>query len=561
MKKRPSALLAFALAGALAFAPAAPAADPPTRTADLVLRNGTIWRGKGLTRAQSLASIGEEIAAIGTDAEVSRWIGPKTRVVDLAGRLVVPGFDDAHAHFLAGGQGLLSVNLRPAKDVGDVARRLADYVKTLAPGEWVLGGRWDHEAWPSRALPTRQDVDAVTRDHPVLVWRIDGHMALANSKALALAGVGRETKDPDGGTIVRDAAGEPTGVLKDNAVALVSRVVTPASRERKLDAIRAAMAEAARLGVTSVNDNSEADALRLYVELAAKGALTVRIYAWRYATELGDLLRGGLATGLGDDHVRLGAIKILSDGALGSGTAAMFAPYADDPRTSGLLLWPIADLERMVRDADAGGFQLAVHAIGDRANSLVLDAFAKAKAVNRPRDRRFRVEHAQHVRLADLDRFKELGVVASIQPTHAIDDMRWAEKRIGRERLADAYNLKSFLAKGIPVAFGTDWAVEPLDPRLGLFAAVTRKSADDPSLPAFKPQEAITLEEAIDLYTRGSAFASFQENRKGTLETGKLCDAVVFGKDLFALEKTDPRALLTAPVDLTIVGGRVVHSR
>lgn len=453
------------------------------------------------------------------------------------------------------------MNLRPAKDVADVAKRLGDHVKTLPAGEWILGGRWDQEAWPSKALPTRLDIDAVTPAHPVLVQRIDGHAALANSLALKLAGITRETKAPDGGTIVRDAAGEPTGVLKDNALDLMAKAVKAPSRERSLEAIRAALKEAARFGVTSVQDNSEAGALPLYLELASRGELTVRIYAWRYATELTDLVRGGVATGLGDDHVRLGAIKILSDGSLGSGTAAMFAPYADDPKTSGLLLWPVPDLERLVREADAGGFQLAVHAIGDRANALVLDAFAKAKAANRARDRRFRIEHAQHVRLADLDRYKELGVVASIQPTHAIDDMRWAEKRIGKARLAEAYNLRTFLAKGIPVAFGTDWAVEPLDPRLGIFAAVTRKSAIDPSLPAFKPEEAISLEEALDLYTRGSAFASFQEKRKGTLENGKLCDLVVFGADLFALEKSDPRAILSAPIDLTVVGGRVVHSR
>jgi predicted amidohydrolase YtcJ len=282
------------------------------------------------------------------------------------------------------------------------------------------------------------------------------------------------------------------------------------------------------------------------------------MYVWRYASALPALLQAGIRSGLGDEWIRLGALKILADGSMGSGTAAFFEPYTDDPKTSGLLLQPIEELERTIQAADAASFQLAVHAIGDRANSLVLDAFEKAARANGPRDRRFRIEHAQVVRKQDLARFKALGVIASIQPSHCIDDMRWAEKRIGSARSHDAYNFRSFTAAGIPVAFGTDWFVEPLDPRLGLYAAVTRELPAGGPPGGWHPEEKITLEEAIDLYTRGSAYAEFAEGEKGTLAVGRLADVAVFARDLFAIE---PRAILETPVDLTIVGGRVVFER
>ena len=526
--------------------------------ADLVLRGGRVFVAKGRT-ATAIAVRGERVAAVGDAAAVAGLIGPRTRVVELKGRLVTPGFNDAHVHFLSGGFGLLSVDLRGAKDEADLARRIGEYAKTLPGGTWIREGNWDHEAWPSQALPTRQLIDAVTPDHPVFVSRLDGHMGLANSLALRLAGISHETKDPPGGTVVRDASGEPTGILKDNAQELVTRIIPEASREMNLRAARAALAEAARRGVTSIQDNSSVDALATYQELRARGELTARMYVWRYAADaLEPLLKAGVRTGLGDEWIRLGALKILSDGSMGAGTAAFFEPYADDPKTSGLLLHPVPDLERMIREADAAGFQLAVHAIGDRANALVLEAFEKAAAANGPRDRRFRIEHAQVVRKPDLPRYKALNVVASIQPSHCIDDMRWAEKRIGKTRCRDAYNFRSFTAAGIPVAFGTDWSVEPLDPRLGLYAAVTREYPEGGPAGGWFPEERIALDDAIDLYTRGSAYAEFAERDKGTLEAGKLADLVVFAADLFGLE---PRGILATPVDLTVVGGRVVYER
>lgn len=526
--------------------------------ADLVLRGGHVWAGKGRPEATAIAVKDGRVAALGREADVQPLIGPGTRVVELRGRLVVPGFNDAHVHFLSGGFGLLSVDLRDARDEQDFAARIGAHARTLPKGTWIQEGNWDHEAWPSQRLPTRQLIDAVTPDHPVFVQRLDGHMALANSLALRLSGVTRESRDPEGGTIVRDAAGEPTGILKDNAEELVTRAIPEPSREMNLRAARAALKEAARVGVTTIQDNSSVDALRTYQDLRAIGELTARFYVWRSISAREPLEKAGLRTGLGDDWIRLGALKILSDGSMGSGTAAFFDPYTDDPGTSGLLLYPVPELERLVREADAAGFQLAVHAIGDRANSLVLDAFEKAAAANPPRERRFRIEHAQVVRKADLARYRRLGVIASIQPSHGIDDMRWAERRIGRERSRESYNVRSFTEAGIPVAFGTDWFVEPLDPRLGLYAAVTRERPEGGPAGGWFPEEKIGLEDALDLYTRGSAYAEFAEKEKGTLVPGMLADLVVFAADLF---KVPPRQILTTPVDFTVAGGRVVFDR
>ena len=551
MKNRvPNALLLVATMTAPALAAG--------QTADLVLRGGRVWMGKGLAEGAAIAIRGDRVLAVGDESLIRSVTGSATKLIELGGRLVVPGFNDAHVHFLDGGFGLLSVDLRPARDEADFAKRIGDYAKTLPRGSWILQGNWDHEAWPTKALPTRRSIDSVTPDNPVYVSRLDGHMALANSLAMKLAGITRDTKDPDGGTIVRDAQGEPTGILKDNAQELMSAAIPEASREMNLRAARAALREAARVGVTTIQDNSAVDALATYQALRASGELTARFYVWRYIQSLAPLQQAGIRTGLGDDWIRLGALKILADGSMGAGTAAFFEPYADDPTTSGLLLYPVAELETMIRDADLAGFQLAVHAIGDRANSLVLDAFEKAVRLNGPRERRFRIEHAQVVREEDLARYQALGVIASIQPSHCIDDMHWAEKRIGRERCQRAYRFRSFTSRGIPVAFGTDWFVEPLDPRLGLYAAVTREFTEGGPAGGWFPGEKIGLEDALDLYTRGSAYAEFAEGVKGTLAPGKLADLVVFKRDIF---KVPPREILTTPVDLTIVGGRVVFER
>jgi predicted amidohydrolase YtcJ len=531
---------------------------PPASQADLVLRGGSIWLGLGRPRAQALAARSGRVIAVGRDPDVHDLIGTHTRVVDLRGRFVVPGFNDAHVHFLEGGHGLLSVDLRGAADEADLARRLEEHARTLPAGAWIRQGNWDHQRWPGGRLPSRASIDAAAPEHPVFVNRLDGHLALCNSLALRQAGIDRRTPDPPGGRIERDAAGEPTGIVMDNAMDLVRRAIPEPSRELNRRAARAALAEAARLGVTTIQDDSAIDALPTYLELRDRGELTARLSVWRPIRALAALIASGMRPGLGDDWVRLGPLKILSDGSLGAGTAAMHEPYLDEPDNRGLLLYEVAELEDMIQRADAAGFALAVHAIGDRANQVVLDAFAKALQRNGGGPRPFRIEHAQIVTRADLARYRALGVIASVQPSHAIDDLRFAEARLGAARCADAYNLRSFLEAGVDVAIGTDWYVEPLDPRLGLYASVTRERPEGGPEGGWLPQEKIALEQALDLYTRGSARAERTERDKGTLLPGRLADCVVFAADLFALP---PRELLQVPVDATIVGGRVVFER
>jgi predicted amidohydrolase YtcJ len=383
-------------------------------------------------------------------------------------------------------------------------------------------------------------------------------MGLANSAALAAAGIGPGTPDPPGGTIVRGADSQPTGILKDRAMDLLQGVIPPPDGETRRRAARAGLREAARLGVTTIQDNSLAAALPTYLELREAGELTARLSVWRYAQTFAALQEAGLRSGLGDDWIRLGPLKILADGSLGSSTAALFEPYLSEPSHRGLLLYPEDELRRLVRDADRSGFQLAVHAIGDRANDLVLAAFEEAVRSNPPRSRRLRVEHAQLVRRQDIARFQALGAIASVQPSHLIDDMRFAVARLGEERCRDLYHVGAFSKAGVPLAFGTDWPVEPLDPRIGLYAAVTREFVSGGPPGGFVPDERIGLQDALHHYTWGSAYAEGAEAAKGTLRPGALGDCVVFHEDLFS---RPPRELLENPVDLTIVGGRVVFER
>jgi predicted amidohydrolase YtcJ len=523
--------------------------------AELILRGGRIWTGRGRPPSTALAVAGGRVLALDGAAEQAK--GPRTRVVELEGRLAVPGFNDAHVHFLEGGLALLSVDLRGAAGEADLAARLGARARELPEGEWITGGQWDHEAWPSRRLPTRAAIDAATPRHPVFVRRLDGHMALCNTLALRAAGITRGTADPPGGTIERGPDGEPAGVVKDKAMDLVRQAMPPRSPERMRLGVRAALAEAARLGVTTVQDNSPVESLPVYQELRAAGALTARICAWRPIETLDALVAAGVPTGLGDDWLYVGALKLLSDGSLGAGTAAFFEGYTDEPDNRGLLLKPAEETERLILAADAHGHALAVHAIGDRANALVLDCFEKALRLNPPRRRRWRIEHAQHVRAADVARFRRLGVVASVQPFHAVDDMRFAERRVGPERAPEAYRLRSFLDAGVAVALGTDWYVEPLDPRTVLHAAVLRRGLDGRPQEGWMPAERITMEEALHLYTAGSAWAEGTEAVKGTLEPGRLADVAVFARDVLA----EPEAVLDTAVDMTIVGGRVVHER
>jgi predicted amidohydrolase YtcJ len=526
-------------------------------TPDLILLNAKLHTvDPAMPAAEALAICGHRITHVGSSADVQRLAGPSTQVVDGGGRLVLPGFNDAHVHLVRGAEELVGVDLRPTRDEDDLAARLRSHAAALPKGKWITGGYWDHEAWPSRSLPTRARIDAATPDHPVFVQRLDGHVALANTRALAIAGVEDVGEVPPGGSVVRDAAGRLTGIFKDNAMALVNRAIPADSLTDIVSKARAALRHAAALGVTTIQDmTASGDELRAYQALRAAGELTSRIYAIQNHDWAG-LREAGVATGFGDDWIRIGGIKLFADGSMGAGTAAFFEPYTDDPDTSGLLIHTPERLQQAIFDADAAGFQAVVHAIGDRANALVLDIFERLVAERGRADRRARIEHAQVVRPQDRARFRGLGVIASIQPSHCIDDMRWAESRIGRERSACAYNVRSFVDAGVRVAFGTDWFVEPLDPMLGLYAAVTRQFRDGTPPAGWFPAERITLEQAVECYTLGSAYAERAEDRKGSLTAGKLADLVMLSHDIFSIPRR--QILDTKPV-LTIVGGRIVY--
>jgi predicted amidohydrolase YtcJ len=507
-------------------------------------------------RAQALAIRGETIVAVGSEDDVRRAVGPVTRVIDAGSRLIVPGFNDAHVHLIMGAEELVGVDLRPSRDEEDLARRVERYAATRPPGEWLTGGYWDHEAWPGGGLPRRDSIDPVTPDHPVFIKRLDGHMALANSLALRLAGISDDVTSPPGGVVVRDGHGRLTGMFKDAAMDLVTRAMPPVTADSILSKARAALKHAAALGVTTIQDmTASAAELEAYRTLRAAGELTARISSIQNY-DASPLESSSLCTGEGDDWLRIGGRKFFSDGSMGASTAAFFEPYTDDAGTSGLLIHDPDRLEQLIVDADAGGFQPVVHAIGDRANALVLDIFARLRASARDRRTwRPRVEHAQVVRPADLARFRSLDVIASLQPSHCIDDMRWAEARIGRARSAQAYNVRSFVDAGVHVAFGTDWFVAPLDPMIGLYAAVTRQFPDGTPPDGWFPEQRITLAEAVECYTRGSAYAELAEDRKGMLRPGYLADLVVLSRDIFT---GPPREILDTRPALTMVGGRVV---
>ncbi len=507
--------------------------------------------------AEAVAVCGERIARVGSTADIKALAGPRTRVIDAEGRLLLPGFNDAHVHLISGADELVGVDLRPAKSEQEFVRLLGDFASKQAKGRWIQGGYWDHEAWPSHALPTHALIDGVTPDNPVFVQRLDGHMGVANALALKLAGITRETKSPDGGTIVRDASGDPTGVLKDNAMDLVAKAIPADTVDEIMDKARAALKYAASLGVTTIQDITDSAAqLRAYQQLRARGELTARIYSIQNHGIEG-LKAAGVTTLFGDEWIRVGGLKLFADGSMGSGTAAFFEPYTDDPSTSGLLIQSPEALKQAIFDADAAGFQVVVHAIGDRANAIVLDALEQLQRERGARDRRPRIEHAQVVRAADKPRFAALGVIASIQPSHCIDDMRWSEKRIGHERSAIAYNFKSFVDAGVHIAFGTDWYVEPLNPMLGLYAAVTRQYPDGTPPGGWFPAEKITMTQAIEFYTLGSAYAEVAERDKGSITEGKLADMVLLSKDVFTIA---PREILDTRPVLTIVGGRIVYA-
>ena len=544
----------------LLFASLAMAAPP---AADLILINGKVWTGNpAQPQAEAVACRGSRIAAVGTTAEIRAWVGPSTEVIDLHGRLAVAGFNDAHLHFYNGGRNLAAVQLRTARSQDEFRDRLRDFAARLPKGRWILGGDWDHENWKPSELPARGLIDAVTPDNPVFVSRLDGHMALANSRALALAGITRETPDPPGGTIVRDASGEPTGILKDAAQTAVERAIPEPSHDEMADAIRAAMRYAASKGVTSVQDMSASpEILRVYQDLLAAGELTVRIYGAQPLATVDRVAGVGVRAAFGGEKLKIGILKGFSDGSLGSTTALLFEPYADAPGTRGLAaeeMIPESRMQGHILAAEGAGLQVAIHAIGDRANHIVLGMYEEAERANPGRDRRFRIEHAQHLRAADIPRFARLHVIASMQPYHIIEDGKWAEKRIGPERAKGTYAFRSLLDAGATLAFGSDWPVAPMDPLMGIYAAVTRRTLDDLHPGGWVPEQKIGVAEAIRGFTAGAAYASFDENVKGSIEPGKLADLAVISMDILAAQVAD---IEKAAVETTIFDGKVVYSR
>jgi len=535
-------------------------AGPVSEPADLVLQGGVVWTGvPGAPLAEAVAVRAGKIQAVGSVAEIQAFIGPETESVALAGRMVVPGFVDSHTHFIPGGFQLSSVDLRDAATPEEFARRIGAFARTVPPGTWITGGDWDHEMWGGE-LPNRAWIDALTPDHPVFVSRLDGHMALANSLALELGEVNRSTPVPAGGEMVRDPeTGEPTGVLKDEAMGMVYRAIPEYSEEELDRALDAAIAYALSQGVTQTHHMGTSWAeFETFRRARAEDRLKIRIYSVVPLSQWERLQAFVAENGRGDDRLWWGGLKGFVDGSLGSTTAWFYDPYSDDPRTSGLLTTDTASLRRWALAGDEAGFQLLIHAIGDQANDWLLDLYQTVAQENGARDRRPRIEHAQHLSPEALTRFADLGVYPAMQPYHAIDDGRWAEKRIGPDRIETTYAFRSLMDAGAPLSFGSDWTVAPMDVRQGIYAAVTRRTLDGANPEGWVPEEKITLEDALTAYTLGSARAGFMEEKVGTLEKGKYADIAILSQDLFEM---DPMDFPHVQVNMTIVEGEIVYRR
>jgi predicted amidohydrolase YtcJ len=554
--------LALAAVAALLLTPSARAADP---AADLVLVNGKVWTvNAAAPEAEAVAVWRDRILAVGTTDAVKALAGPKTRVIDLKGRRVVPGFYDSHVHLLGSGQRLGEVALKDAADEAEFGKRLKEFDRKLPRDRWLLGGEWDHDRTFGGKLPTAELIDKYVPDRPVFLRRYDGHMAVVNSVVLRKAGISAKTKDPSGGVVYRKpGTDEPTGLLRDNAMGLVDGLVPAPTEEEIVEAVQAALAEARENGVTSVQDmEGSGDAarrtlFRVYQRLARSGKLTCRIDLRWPLSEWQALARLGAEAGFGDDWVKIGGLKGFIDGSLGSSTAKMFEPFVNEPGSTGIYVTPLDRLRRDITAADRAGLSVAVHAIGDRANAEMLDIFAEVAKANGPRDRRVRIEHAQHLRPEDYPRFKQLGVIASMQPYHVIDDGRWAEGRIGAKRCASSYAFRSLRDAGAKLAFGSDWSVAPLSPILGIDAAVNRRTLDGKHPDGWFPEQRISAAESVEAYTINSAYAGFEEKDRGSIETGKLADFVVLSRDILADKERDHIA--ETRVVMTVVGGKVVY--
>ena len=540
--------------------------------ADLVIKNANIVTiDKDNPRAQAIAIKGENILAVGSYSKIKKYIDEAaTQVIDAGGRLLIPGFNDAHIHFLSGGRSLMNLDFRYVFDPQEIAQMVKEKVDKVEPGVLISGRGWEHETFPDKKWPTKEILDAVAPDNPVILSRADGHSIWVNSYVIKMSGITKKTPSPPNGTIVKDPeTGEPTGIFKEGTTRLIRRTttqkLTPEERQIQTDqALELALEAARKTGVTSISQlNGGFDLLQRFKE---EGRLTLRATvnmglpsegenteeSWKRLEELQKDFPAE------NEWIRFGYLKIFIDGTLGSGTALMFDPFVDDPTTSGLSMMPYDEFERRIVVADARGFQTGTHAIGDKGNNWVLNAMEKARQVNGARDSRHRSEHAQILRLTDIPRFAELGVIASMQPTHCITDKRFAEKRIGLERCEGAYAWQKLLDAGVKIAFGTDWAVEPIDPLEGLYGAVSRKDRAGEEGDGWFPDQKLSMEKAIELYTLGAAYAEFMEDRKGMLKEGYLADLVIFNNDLMTIPHDQ---IMTSKVDYTIVGGKIVFKR
>ena len=530
-----------------------------TEPADTIFVNGDIYTQATPPRAQAMALRDGRILAVGTNDDIRKLKGAHTQVVDLGGRFVMPGFNDAHVHLEHAGLELLSVDLRGTRSLQEMQQRIAASAKTATAGEWLVGGGWDQTLWTDGKLPTRQDIDAVSGAHPAVFIRVDGHISVANTAALKAGGVTPQTQAPEGGKIDHDTDGQPIGILRETARGLVESKIPPPSPSRLRRAAELATADAARWGITSAQDNSSWESFLVYEDLEREGKLTLRISEWLRFDDPVSLLETHRAHHPADDPMlHTAMLKGFMDGSLGSRTAALQAPYFDDPGNSGLPQYEQGKLNRMAIERALAGFQIGFHAIGDRAAQMALDAFAEAERSARENDKtrdfRFRIEHDQVITPGQFAQYKTLGVIASVQPSHLLTDMRWVMQRIGADRAKTSYPWKQFLDDGIPLAFGTDYPVEPITPFRGIYAAVTRKN--EAGTKEYFPQQKLTIEQAIAGYTTGSAYAQFAEKDKGTLAPGMLADFVVLDRDL---TKVAPPEILKTRVFRTVVGGKTVY--
>ena len=540
--------------------------------ADIIFIHANVYTGvpsnaqfSSILREEAIAVRGDRIQAVGKNVDIQKLKGPQTQVIDLGGHFVMPGFNDAHLHLADAGLQKLNVDLTGVKTLDEFRQRVLAKVETAKAGEWILGGGWDETMWPVKTLPSRWDLDEVSGGHPILLDRVDGHLAVANTRALQLANVTIASRDPEGGQIDRDTNGQPTGILRDTAQQAVRAVVPQPTREERRQGIEVALADLAEHGITSAQDYSpDWENFQIYEDLEKEGKLTARISEWLpFDDSIEELQKKRDSHPQADLMLHTGMLKGFMDGSLGGHTAALLEPYSDDPKSSGLPRYEPAKLNEMSKERVLAGFQLGFHAIGDKGVQMALDAFAEAekaaheqkvKAPNGGDDFRLRVEHAQVTSPAQIARFKELKVIASMQPSHVLTDMRWAQDRLGPKRAATAYAWAAFLNKGVPLAFGTDYPVEPVTPFRGLYAAVTRKSEDGKQ--EFFPAQRLTMDQAIAAYTTGSAFAEFEEKEMGKLTPGMLADLVVLDRDVTA---SSPEKILTTRVLRTVVGGKTVY--